>query len=277
MAEYNKPERWFDASKKLFPHQVGLTAPPHDFDAAPTDLLRIAPETVGVHGRLLHLDTYAHQLKQRADNFHLLEDVVHCMANAGADVVGQVGTNWVHASGTDYNDIRAFCDRLTDTYETPFHMAGMCLVEGVRELGLERVALNSVYFWPDWRDGVVRFLRSAGIDVVFHANFVDLGLYQTQEEVNELTWIFPGECALQSTVRTAEKAPEADAILINGMPNWRRADGLPERTLHRVLELEAAVDKPIISSDFALYWRIFKSLGVAPNGDHGRLMKTLNR
>ena len=47
MAEYNKPERWFDASKKLFPHQVGLTAPPHDFDAAPTDLLRIAPETVG--------------------------------------------------------------------------------------------------------------------------------------------------------------------------------------------------------------------------------------
>ena len=53
MAEYNKPERWFDASKKLFPHQVGLTAPPHDFDAAPTDLLRIAPETVGhARGRL---------------------------------------------------------------------------------------------------------------------------------------------------------------------------------------------------------------------------------
>ena len=54
MSDYQKPERWFDPGKKLFPCQVGLTAPPHDFDAAPTDLLRIAPETVGVHGRLLH-------------------------------------------------------------------------------------------------------------------------------------------------------------------------------------------------------------------------------
>ena len=51
---------------------------------------------------------------------------------------------------------------------------------------------------------------------------------------------------------------------------------VPETLIPAVLELEAAVDKPIISSDFALYWRIFKSLGVAPNGDHGRLMKTLN-
>ena len=277
MTDYKKPERWFDASKKIFPYQVGLTAPPHDFDAAPSDLLRIAPRSVGVHGRLLHLDTYAHQLSQRADNFHLLEDVVHCMANAGADVVGQVGTNWVHCNGTNFDDIRAFCDRLGDTYETPFHMAGMCLVEGLQELGINRVALNSVYFWPDWRDGVVRFLRSAGIDVVYYGNFVDLGLYDTQEEVNELTWIFPGEYALQSVVRTAEKAPDVDAILINGMPNWRNADGLPERTLHRVTELEAAIDKPIVSSDFALYWRIFKTLGVAPEGDHGRLLKTLKQ
>ncbi len=28
-----KPERWSDPSNKLFPHQVGFTSPPHDFDA----------------------------------------------------------------------------------------------------------------------------------------------------------------------------------------------------------------------------------------------------
>lgn len=272
-----KPERWSDPSKKLFPHQVGFTAPPHDFDAAPSDFLRIAPRSVGVHGRLLHIDNYQHELKQRANNFHLLEEYVQCLSNAGADVVGQVGTNWVHCNGTDYNDIREFCDRLSDTYETPFHMAGMCLVEALQDLNISRIALNSVYFWPDWRDGVVRFLRSAGIEVVYYGNFVDLGLYETQEEVNELTWIFPGDYAMESVIRTAEKAPDVDAILINGMPNWRNSDGLPERTLHRVNELEAAVGKPIISSDFALYWRIFKSLGVAPEGNHGQLLNTLKR
>ena len=275
MINYQKPCRWFDPAKKLFPHQVGLTAPPHDFDAAPSDLLRIAPDSVGIHGRLLHVDHYSHQLKQRADNFHLLEDVVHCMANAGADVVGQVGTNWVHCNDTNYHDIHAFCDRISNTYQTPFHMAGMCLVEGLRELGISRVALNSVYFWPDWRDGVVRFLRSAGIDVLYAGNFVDLKLYASQEIVNQRCWIFENDDAPESVRRTLAKAPDVDAIVINGMPNFRRADGLPQRTLHRVVELEAAIDKPIVSSDFALYWRIFKTLGVAPVGQHGTLLNTL--
>ena len=74
-----KPVRWKDPANKLFPHQVGFTAPPHDFDAAPSDFLRISPETVGVHGRMLHVPAYAHELGQRVDNFHLLEEVVQCM------------------------------------------------------------------------------------------------------------------------------------------------------------------------------------------------------
>ena len=270
-----KPERWLNPANKLFPHQVGFTAPPHDFDAAPTDFLRIAPESVGVHGRMIHVPDYQHQLNQRADNFHLLEEVVHCMANNGADVVGQVGTNWVHCGGTTPQDIQEFCDRLGDTYRTPFHMAGMCLVEGLRELGVESIAVNTVYYWPDWRDGIVRFLKQGGFDVVYYGNFVDQGFYATQEEVNDHVWIFPGELAVRSMQRVAEGAPHADAIVITGMPNWRRPDGLPQRSVSLVAELEAAVGKPIVSSDFALYWRIFKTLGLAPRGIHGRLLAAL--
>jgi hypothetical protein len=261
---YRKPARWADPAKKLFPYQVGFTAPPHDFDAAPTDFLRIAPQSVGAHGRMLHAPAYAHELAQRVDNFHLLEEVVHCMANNGADVVGQVGTNWVgtnwvHCGGTTPDDIRAFCSRVSETYETPFHMAGMCLVEGLRELNVEKIALNSVYYWPDWRDGIARFLKQAGFDLLYYGNFVDLGLYDTQDRVNEQVWIFPGEMAERSMLRVAELAPDAEAVVVNGMPNFRGADGLPRRVV----------------SLAALYWRIFKTLGVAPVGDHGRLLSTL--
>ena len=270
-----KPAKWADPAHKLFPHQVGFTAPPRDFDAAPSDFLRMAPETVGVHGRLLHVPDYAHQLSQRADNLHLLEEVAHCLAMSGADAIGQVGTNWVHAGGTNADDIRAFCRRLTDTYETPFHMAGMCLVEACAAMDVERIALNSVYFWSDWRDGVVRFLRSAGLDVVWYGNFVDQGLFDDQETVNDQTWIFPGELAAESMQRVADAAPEAEAILVNGMPNWRRADGLPERTVSRAAELEAAIDRPIIAADLALYWAVFSSIGVAPEGPQGRLLASL--
>jgi maleate cis-trans isomerase len=59
------------------------------------------------------------------------------------------------------------------------------------------------------------------------------------------------------------------------MPNFRGADGLPRRVVSLANDLEAAVGKPIVASDLALYWRIFKTLGVAPVGDHGRLLSTL--
>lgn len=276
MTSYKKPERWADPASKLFPHQVGFTAPPHDFDAAPSDFLRIAPESVGVHGRMLHLPGYAHELKQRADNFHLLEEVVHCMANNGADAVGQVGTNWVHCNGTTPEEIRAFCEGIGETYETPFHMAGYCLVEGLRALNVEKIALNSGYYWPDWRDGIAGFLKQAGFDLIYFGNFVDLGLYESQEEVNDQIWIFPGEMAERSMRRVAEAAPQAEAIVVNGMPNFRRADGLPQRMVSLEADLEAQTGKPIVSSDSALYWRLFKTLGLAPTGRCGRLLSSLS-
>ena len=76
MSNYTKPTKWRDPKVKLFPYQVGFTAPPHDFDAAPSDFLRMAPNSVGVHGRMLHVPNYAHELRQRKQNFSLLEEFV---------------------------------------------------------------------------------------------------------------------------------------------------------------------------------------------------------
>jgi hypothetical protein len=73
----------------------------------------------------------------------------------------------------------------------------------------------------------------------------------------------------------AEAAPGAEAILVNGMPNWRRPDGLPERTVSLARDLEAEIGMPVIAADLALYWAIFRSLGVAPVGVHGSLLAGL--
>lgn len=132
-----KPERWADPANKPFPYQVGFTCPPHDFDAAPSGFLRISPDTVGVQGRMLHVPEYAHELDQRRQNFDLLEEFVECMSNNGADVCGQVGSNWVHASGLGVDGIRQHCERLSETYETPFHMAGYAMVDALRELNID--------------------------------------------------------------------------------------------------------------------------------------------
>ena len=274
-SEYVKSPHWADPNNKLFPYQVGFTGPPHDFDAAPSDFLRISPRSVGVHGRMMHAPVYAHELSQRVDNFELLEEVVHCMANNGADVVGQVGSNWVHCNGTDFADIRAYTAKISDKYETPFHMAGMTLVEAVDALGCERIALNSVYYWPDWRDGLAGFLKSAGIDVMYAGNFVDLEMLDSQEDCNSRHWCFPESFAVESVVRTAEHAPDAEVIVINGMPNFRNSEGVAERALHHIEAMEAAVGKPVIASDTTLYWALFRTLGIQPTEAPGELLSSL--
>lgn len=276
MSTYRKSERWADPKNKLFPHQVGFTCPPNDFDAAPSDFIRMAPETVGVHGWMLHVPNYGHRMEERKQHFNLLEEFVECMANNGADVCGQVGSNWVHASGLGVEGIRRHCEELSERYQTPFHMAGYAMVEALRAMNIEKVALNAVYHWPDWWRGQVAFLEEAGFEVVWAGNFVDQGLIATQEECNARSWCFDGDLAAKSMKYVADRAPNVDAYLANGMCNFRRAgDGLPQRFVALEVELEDMLGKPLITHDNALYWRIFKTLGLAPTTRQGRLLSLL--
>lgn len=276
MKDYEKPPHWAISANKLFPYQVGFTCPPHDFDAAPSDFLRMSPESVGVHGRMLHVPDYRHQLSQRKQNFHLLDEFVHCMANNGADVCGQVGSNWVHACGLGVDGVRDHCAMLSDKYQTPFHMAGYAMVEALREMNVEKVALNGVYHWPEWWQGTVGFLKEAGFDVVWAGNFVDQGWFANQQQVNEQIWCFDGDLAARSMAYVADKAPHADAYLANGMSNYRRAsDGLAQRFVSLEVDLEAMLGKPLITHDNALYWRIYKTLGLAPVTRQGQLLSSL--
>lgn len=278
MHGYKKPVHWANPKNKLFPHQVGFTCPPYDFDAAPSDFLRISPETVGVHGRMLHLPDYIHELEQRKQNFHLLEEFVECMANNGADVCGQVGSNWVHACGLGVEGVRKHCEKLSETYQTPFHMAGYAMVEALRELNIVKVALNGVYHWPAWWQGTVDFLQEAGFDVVWAGNFVDQGLISTQEECNAQIWCFDGDFAARSMQYVADQAPNVDAYLANGMCNFRREnDHLAQRFVSLEVELEAMLGKPVVTHDNALYWRIFKTLGIAPVTQQGKLLSSLSK
>ena len=250
--------------KKLFPYQVGFTSPPFDFDAAPSDFLRMCPDTVGVHGWMMHDPDYDHELDQRKKNFHKLDEFVHCMSRNGIDVCGQVGSNWVHASGLGVEGINEFCEKLTVKYKTKFIMAGYAMVEALRHMNVEKIALNAAYHWPEWWKGTINFLSEAGFDVLWAGNFVDQGWFKTQKEVNEKRWIFEADLAEKSFLYVADKAPNADAYIINGMCNFKTGkDEQPQRPVHLEAKLENLLGKTIIGHDTALYWRIMKHLNIS--------------
>lgn len=270
------PEDW-RSEHKLFPYQVGFTCPPFDYDAAPTDFLRMCPESVGVHGWMLHVPDYAHGLDQRKQNFGMMDDFVHVCARNGCDVAAQVGSNWVHASGLGVEGIRQHCRELSDKYGVRFHMAGYAMVEALRAMNVEKVALNAAYHWPEWWKGTVGFLKEAGFDVIWAGNFHDQGWFESQEAVNDRRWVFDGSLAEKSFSYVAEQAPNADVYLINGMCNFRTGPGgIPQRPVHLTKRLEALLGKPVIGHDTALYWRVFKTLGLSPTADRGQLLESLN-
>ncbi len=278
LPSYRKPAQWTDPRNKPFPRQVVFTCPPRDFCGGPTDFVRMAPDTVGVHGRILHIPDYEHRLDQRLENFALLEEVVECAADAGADVCAQVGSNWVHASNLGVEGIRRYIERLSETYATAFHMSGYAMVEALRAANVEKVALNAVYHWPDWWRGTVGFLREAGFDVVWAGNFVDQGWFASQEELNAQVFCFDEDLAEKSMAYVADKAPHVDAYLANGTAHFRRAcDGATRRFVGLAPELEAMLGKPVITHDIALHWRIFKTLGMAPATRQGILLASLQQ
>ena len=182
----------------------------------------------------------------------------------------------MHASELGVEGIREHCERLSDTYQTPFHMAGYAMVEALRDQNIEKVALNACYHRSSWYEGTVGFLREAGFDVVWAGNFFDQGWFPSQQAVDDCIWCFDEELLWKSFDFVAEQAPKVDAYLINGMSNYRRAsDGLARRPLHHVAALEARLGKPVIGHDIALYWRIFKTLGIRPERAEGQLLSSL--
>ena len=167
----------------------------------------MAPSSVAVHGWMLNVSDYTHRLDQRKQNFGMLDDFPECMANNGADVCGQVGSNWAHASGLGVEGIRQHCERPSDTYETPFHMAGYAMVEALRDWNVEKVALNACYHPRSWYQGTAGFLTEAGFDVLWAGNFHDQGWFDTQEVVDNCIGCFDDALIFKSFDYTADKAP----------------------------------------------------------------------
>ena len=261
--------------KRHYRHQVGWTGPPRAFDAVLNDLMRLTPPNVGFVQRVLHIPDFGYSVAERARHFPLIEEAVLCLAECGADVVVQTGCNWVHCAGHSLADIRRYRSRIENQYAIRFHLEGLCLIDAMRALGATNIAVNAGYNNRTWLDGYLRILAEDGLNVVCAQNFVEQGLFASEAEMTEQGFIFSEALARESMGRIRSAAPEADAILVMGMPSWETKFGTTVRTHSLIEGLESAVDKPIVSGDIALYWATLQSLRIAPTGLGGCLLERL--
>ena len=84
------------------------------------------------------------------------------------------------------------------------------------------------------------------------------------------------EVAFESMRRVAEAAPQAEAVVLTGIPNFQPDTGIPLRAVALAAEIEAEIGKPVVATDFALFWSLFKHLNIAPTEGHGYLLDSLD-
>ena len=265
MSEIGAPTKRYNA-------YTGFITTPRYFDDSPQQFLSVAPEGTGVIQRVMHIPNYEYELSQRARNFDLMTEAAICLGQCKAEVVGQVGTNWVHCTGTTPDDIRRLCDKISRRAGARFLMAGMCIVDGLQAIGVKRIAVANGYFRRDWMDGINRFLEQSGFEIVWSGNMIDQGLYESLEQqldVEEKTlWDYPARDVIQACVMAQKAAPDAQAVV---------QTGAGFRTLPHIDAIEGMMGIPLVPSDVALYWAMLRDLNMNVKiHNRGLLMSTLN-
>ena len=84
------------------------------------------------------------------------------------------------------------------------------------------------------------------------------------------------EVAFESMRRVAEASPQAEAVVLTGIPNIQTDTGIPLRAVALAGEIEAEMGKPVVATDIALFWSLFRHLNIAPTERHGYLLDRLD-
>ncbi len=244
--------------------RVGVIVPPRYFDTSARELTALAPQVDVLHTQMRLGDDFDYSLDQIVRTGGEVEACARSLAEAGAEVVVQLGTPFSTAHGW-----RAGVDlesRIADATGTPLVMMGLSVPAGVHHLGGRQVAMATTYYGPAWIERYTAFATEAGLEVLGQASFVDQGHYPDHDASWSASFgVLDPDLVAESLTAAAADHPRADALLVPGMPG---------PILPMVPEIEAAIGRPVVSY-FAAWWRCLRHLGIEVGDSAGRLLATV--
>jgi arylmalonate decarboxylase len=181
-------------------------------------------------------------------------ELARALATEGAEAVALMGTSLSFYRGFAFNEQLKATMREASGLPTTTMSSGV--VEGLRALGVRRVAVGTAYI-EEVNARLRQFLTEAGFDVLAVEG---LGIDVVGQASN-----ISREALLDLGQRAFAASPGADGILIS-------CGGL--RTLNVTVPLEAACAVPVVSSTPAAFWsavRLVGHDGTAPG--YGRLFE----
>ena len=230
---------------------IGFISAPAWFDPGPSEFSKVVVEEVSTQQAPLLLPEFDYRLESIASVQNELNLCARSLKAIGCDLVAQVGSPFAWANATSEAEARSRNKAMMTSAHVPTLMTGLAIVDGLRTLGINKVAVNCTYYESDWRDGFSAFLRLCGFNTIHVSTLTDQGLIEPAAKMEDYGWSMTPELASKSIRAVAEASPDAEAIVVTGAGT---------RTLDILAHMEAQTKRPIIAADTILYWAIAREL-----------------
>lgn len=232
---------------------IGFVSAPAWFDPAPSEFPEIVEEDVQTQQAPLLLPEFDYRLESIASVQNELQHCARSLKSMGCDLVAQVGSPFAWACTRSEPEARLRSEAMGKAANIPAVMTGLAIVNGLRSLGVKKVAVNCTYYETDWRDAFAAFIRMCDFETVHVSTLSDQGLVEPAAKMEDYGWSMTHELTSRSILTVAEASPNAEAIVVTGAGT---------RTLDILSDLELQIKRPIIAADTILYWAIARELNL---------------
>jgi len=243
---------------------IGFISAPAWFDPAPSEFPEVVEETVQTQQAPLLIPEFDYRLESVASVQNELNLCARSLKAMGCDLVAQVGSPFAWACAESESEARKRSESMMKKANIPCVMMGLAIIDGLRSLGIHKVAVNCTYYENDWRDGFAAFLRMCGFDTIHVSALSDQGLTESDAKMEDYGWSMTDELATRSILAVAKASPNAEAMVVTGAGT---------RTLGIISEMESQIIRPIIAADTILYWAIARELNLTLKPVMGSLSK----
>jgi maleate isomerase len=243
---------------------IGFISAPAWFDPAPAEFTKVVIETVRTQQAPLLLPEFDYRLDSIASVHNELNLCAKSLKAIGCDVVAQVGSPFAWACAKSEEEARMRNESMEKAADIAVIMTGLAIVDGLRALNVNDVAVNCTYYETDWRDGFAAFLKICGFNTLHVSTMADQGLIASSAKMEDYGWSMTPELTSRSILAVAAASPDAEAIVVTGAGT---------RTLAILSDMEAQTNRPIVAADTVLYWAIARKLNLTLHPLMGSLSK----
>ncbi|MEM7545184.1 MAG: hypothetical protein AAF367_06585 [Pseudomonadota bacterium] len=233
---------------------IGIVTPPGWYDPTAAEFERLCVAPVRTQQCIVAVpDLDYDDLNAIAAALPEVERAAQMMGLTGAAAVAMTGTPFVWAGLAAEPDIRLRLAGVTAAAACPTVMAGTAIMDALRALGAERIAVATPYYTKSWRNQTEVALRAAGFDVLAVQSADDLELIEAIASIDDHARLSSADQLREIMRRLIGANPGADALVVAGAG---------ARLLEMTPAMEAELGLPVVASDTALYWALAGALGL---------------